>query len=446
MNEVSVIMPAYNAERFIEEAIVSVVNQTYENWKLYIYNDGSTDNTKVIIKRFIPKYPDKIFLIDCIENKGVVFGLNVLLNEARGEYICWLSADDVYTPDMLKDSVGYLDNNFHCDWVFSNYEYIDENSNFLRSVPFRRYREELKEQVSTQPYYTLLTEGCCIHGCTVMMRNYCYKKVGEFNSDYLYAHDYDMWLRMAAEYNVGYIDKIHVKGREYSTQISMQGHNEIDAIKVLLDFICDSDKFSKLYIKAGIKTSEEALFKLICGQLKTYKHMEKECSYLIDNLQYSEKKIIRRFYNNSQNKKIIKIIKSIKDNIWNLDEDFFLDDSPKSYLKLLCNINQSDAFLINRQAIRFENFKGNTLYRFNMGLIRRNDIVCGRVKLFRLKNYLKEYGKNYRFYITSYEKEDIVLATSYYLYKNSDIVQKIKMENIEITNSDIWWELISYLY
>ncbi len=81
-----------------------------------------------------------------------------------------------------------------------------------------------------------------------------------------------------------------------------------------------------------------------------------------------------------------------------------------------------------------------------MGLIRRNDIVCGRVKLFRLKNYLKEYGKNYRFYITSYEKEDIVLATSYYLYKNSDIVQKIKMENIEITNSDIWWELISYLY
>lgn len=174
--------------------------------------------------------------------------------------------------------------------------------------------------------------------------------------------------------------------------------------------------------------------------------MEKECSYLIDNLQYSEKKIIRRFYNNSQNKKIIKIIKSIKDNIWNLDEDFFLDDSPKSYLKLLCNINQSDAFLINRQAIRFENFKGNTLYRFNMGLIRRNDIVCGRVKLFRLKNYLKEYGENYRFYITSYEKEDIVLATSYYLYKNSDIVQKIKMENIEITNSDIWWELISYLY
>ena len=446
MNEVSVIMPAYNAERFIEEAIVSVVNQTYENWKLYIYNDGSTDNTKVIIKTFIQKYPDKIFLIDCIENKGVVFGLNVLLNEARGEYICWLSADDVYTPDMLKDSVGYLDNNFHCDWVFSNYEYIDENSNFLRSVPFRRYREELKEQVSTQPYYTLLTEGCCIHGCTVMMRNYCYKKVGEFNSDYLYAHDYDMWLRMAAEYNVGYIDKIHVKGREYSTQISMQGHNEIDAIKVLLDFICDSDKFSKLYIKAGIKTSEEALFKLICGQLKTYKHMEKECSYLIDNLQYSEKKIIRRFYNNSQNKKIIKIIKSIKDNIWNLDEDFFLDDSPKSYLKLLCNINQSDAFLINRQAIRFENFKGNTLYRFNMGLIRRNDIVCGRVKLFRLKNYLKEYGENYRFYITSYEKEDIVLATSYYLYKNSDIVQKIKMENIEITNSDIWWELISYLY
>ena len=109
MKMVSVIMPAYNAENFIEDAILSVCNQSYTDWNMYIYNDGSTDHTKDVIQKYTGKYPDKIYLIDGMVNKGTVIGLNTLLDAADGKYICWLSADDVYTEDMLEDSLEFLE-------------------------------------------------------------------------------------------------------------------------------------------------------------------------------------------------------------------------------------------------------------------------------------------------------------------------------------------------
>lgn len=441
-------MPAYNAEKFIEEAIISVIQQEYSNWTLYIYNDGSTDGTKEIICKFAIQYPEKIKFIDAKQNMGVAFGLNILINAADGDYVCWLSADDMYMPNMLKDSVEFLENNLDYGWVFSDFEYIDENSEFLRVLPFKRWREELKEKVLVQPYYRLLTEGCCMHGCTVMYRRTCHEEAGMFSSDYPYAQDYDMWLRLAAEYNVGYINRKHVRGREYSTQTSMQGHNEIDAIKVLFDFICDSDRFKKLYTKAGMKTSKEALYNIICGQLKTYKNSEKELAFLLDILQNSNRKILKEFRENSENAGLYQIIDNIKDNVWNEEEDFFSDNSFHSYLKALCDICKVHVFFINNQAIRFERFKGNTLRRFNMGMMRSNDIVYGRVKRKKLELFLQEHKAEYRYYFSenSNEEETINLATSYYLYKNSNIVKELEMYKIEITNKDIWWELIKYIY
>jgi len=439
-------MPAYNAEKFIGEAIESIVNQSYTDWTLTIVNDGSVDETKKIIESYVQRYVNKIKLIDKKMNEGTVNALNTLLDDADGKYICWLSADDVYTKDMLKDSFQFLEENKNYDMVFADYEIINENSDFLRSSPFRRYREELKKGIDIQPYRALLTIGCCIHGCTVLAKKECFDLVGRFNVAYRYAHDYDMWLRMAAEFRIGYIDKIHVRGREYKTQISMQGHNGVDAIKVLLAFIQDSEKFQKLYEKSGIKDRSEALHEVIVGQLRTYKHKEKELNYLTKALLEDDSELLMRFRRKQENALVFRVVKILYEQLWNQKETFFADDSKDSYLEILCKINHVDAVLINKKAIRFNQFEGNTLERFNKGLIRSNDIVIGDVEVAKLYEWLAANGDGYYFKIVSKDSPEIRLAYTYYMYMRTDLVKELGISNIYDTKSDIWWQLISGIY
>lgn len=445
MKMVSVIMPAYNAEHFIEDAILSVCNQSYTDWNMYIYNDGSTDHTKDVIQKYTGKYPDKIYLIDGVVNKGTVIGLNTLLDAADGKYICWLSADDVYTEDMLEDSLEFLESRKEFGLVFSDYETIDENGDFLRSSPFRRYREELKQGAGYQPYKTLLTEGCCIHGCTVFARRECFDE-NRFRAAYRYAHDYDLWLRIAAEFPVGYIDKIHVQGREYKTQISMQGHNELDAVKVLFDFIQDEEKFIKLYKKAGIQSRDEALREVAAGQLRTYKHREKELEYLLELLSGDGIEIFRNFMGQPENQDIFRVVQALRGQVWNQGESFFLEDSEDGYLQMLCRLSGADAVLLNKQAIRFHCFDGNTLKRFNAGLVRSNDIITGDVEAERLYEWLGVNGEGYHFRMISERKKKVRLAITYYLYMNTALAEELGLDNIHDTKSDIWWKLIYGIY
>ena len=144
MQLVSVIMPVYNAEKYIEESIMSVLNQTYTNYELVIVNDGSTDNTGNIISKYRDKFDNKIVYIDKKVNEGTALTLNRAIQESNGSYICWLSADDVFYEDALESLVNYLEEHKEYDIVFSDYELIDGNSMFLRESFFKRSMFVLK--------------------------------------------------------------------------------------------------------------------------------------------------------------------------------------------------------------------------------------------------------------------------------------------------------------
>lgn len=445
MSKVSVIMPAYNAGKFIDEAIKSIIKQSYSNWNLTIVNDASTDNTKEIICKYVMEYPEKIRLINKNKNEGTAKGLNTLIDAVDGEYICWLSADDVYTTDMLRESVEFLDNNKNFDLVFSDYETIDENSNLLRNAPYNKCIEELKNGNLYQPYNYLLTTGCCIHGCTMMLRKYCFDGAGKFNNYYKYAHDYDVWLRMASKYKIGYIDSIHVSGREYRGQISMQGNNEIDAIHVLFDFI-EGDKFEDLYRKAGYTQKTEAIENIIIGQLKKYKHKKQEFNELLDILLYSKKQVLKDFWKLDENCNLHNIVSCLQKEFWPCKESFFEDGTKDSYLKVLCDIVGADVFLINNQAIRFERFNGNSIERFNNGLMRSNDIVIGVVEADKLKIFLEKNINDYRYSCISKMEGQLKIGFTYYMYQVLNIHRILEMENVELTNCDIWWSLTKKIY
>lgn len=106
-NMVSVIMAAYQSEKYIELSIKSVAAQTYSNWELIVYNDASTDVTAAIVAEKI-KRDRRIQIISGIENKGVSFGRNSAIKRAKGRYIALLDSDDIWKPEKLDEQIRFM--------------------------------------------------------------------------------------------------------------------------------------------------------------------------------------------------------------------------------------------------------------------------------------------------------------------------------------------------
>ncbi len=122
---VSIIIPAYNAGRFIAETMDSVINQTYKDWELIIINDGSTDNTLNIIEAYSKKEARISFVTK--NNSGVSDTRNKGIDKAKGEFIAFLDADDVWLPENLQKKIEYLKKHPDVDFVFSNMLQADKN-------------------------------------------------------------------------------------------------------------------------------------------------------------------------------------------------------------------------------------------------------------------------------------------------------------------------------
>ena len=115
---VDVILPNYNKEFFLEETINSVLNQSYNNWKLLIIDDCSIDNSKKIIQKFTKN--NKIKIIYLKKNKGVSFARNLGIRLSNSKYISFLDSDDLWTPNKLKDQVGFMEKNNY-DFTYTDY-------------------------------------------------------------------------------------------------------------------------------------------------------------------------------------------------------------------------------------------------------------------------------------------------------------------------------------
>lgn len=120
---VSVIIPVYNAEKYINETIESVLNQTYKNYELILVNDKSLDNSKEVCKKYIK---NNIKWIDLKQNKGAAFARNEGVKVAKGKYICFLDADDLWERKKIEKQVKFMQKN-NCAFSFTGYEFADSN-------------------------------------------------------------------------------------------------------------------------------------------------------------------------------------------------------------------------------------------------------------------------------------------------------------------------------
>ena len=126
---VSIITPSFNSEKFIAETIESVQNQTHQNWEMIIVDDCSTDNTVSIIKEFVIN-DERICLFQMDKNSGAGIARNLALSKAKGDYIAFLDADDLWKPLKLEKQLQFLKEN-ETHFTFSFYDCIDEEGNTL---------------------------------------------------------------------------------------------------------------------------------------------------------------------------------------------------------------------------------------------------------------------------------------------------------------------------
>ena len=126
---VSIITPSFNSEKFIIQTIQSVQNQTYKNWEMIIVDDASTDKTTSIIKEMAIG-EERIRFIQLSKNSGTGIARNTALNEAKGKYIAFLDADDLWKPQKLDKQIDFLVQH-NLPFTFSFYECINEEGETL---------------------------------------------------------------------------------------------------------------------------------------------------------------------------------------------------------------------------------------------------------------------------------------------------------------------------
>jgi glycosyltransferase involved in cell wall biosynthesis len=183
---VTIAVPVYNGENYVEAALQSILAQTYKNFEVIVVDDGSNDVD--FLRNIVANLNDPRFRLFQKVNGGVASALNVVLREMRGDFLAWLSHDDLFEADKLSTQVSALSEcDVEYDVLFSNYSIIN-----------------VKGQKVSEVDFTVLVQLCqrlggieqgLINGCTVLISKKILDDVGIFDETLKYTQDYDYWLR-----------------------------------------------------------------------------------------------------------------------------------------------------------------------------------------------------------------------------------------------------------
>ncbi len=218
---VSIITPSFNQGQFIERTIQSVLNQDYSNIEYIVMDGGSTDNTLDILKR----YTGKLKWIS-EKDQGQAHAINKGLKESHGEIVAYLNSDDVYFPGAVFQAVQFLLEQHEYGMVYSNGYYIDAQDKTLKLYPTEKFD------------MNRLAENCFICQPAVFIRKSILTEVGYFDEKLMCSMDYDMWIRIAKKFSIGYVSAFWAGSR---------WHQDIKTIKLRKSAILESMKISKKY-------------------------------------------------------------------------------------------------------------------------------------------------------------------------------------------------------
>ena len=252
-------MSVYNDEKYIREAVDSILNQTFRDFEYIIINDGSTDKTEGVLK----SYNDpRIIIRSNRKNIGLSKSLNLGLRMAKGEYIARQDADDISMPNRLALQVDFLDT--HPDYavvgVFPKvvYENSDKTRYGQRPVEDNDIRRALK------------TKNCLVHGST-MIRMKCLLDLGFYDESMERSQDYELWLRLSKKYsfrNIAehlYVLRLHNKNLETGYMVKQQIFVALGKIKNNSSNVEEATKhfLNTIAIYYSVSSKNKLIFKWI---------------------------------------------------------------------------------------------------------------------------------------------------------------------------------------
>lgn len=206
--KVSIIIPVYNGSDYLSLAIDSALAQSYENIEVIVVNDGSSDNGAT--DKIAKSYGDRIRYYKK-ENGGVSTALNLAIDKMKGDYFSWLSHDDLYLKDKVKNQVDFLNTLPNEDSViYADFELVNETGDLIERCILDH---DLLERV---PIYSLLRG--MINGITMLVPSKVFKTHGKFDESLRCAQDYDMWFRLLGSYSFVHQQEVLTQTRIHSLQ------------------------------------------------------------------------------------------------------------------------------------------------------------------------------------------------------------------------------------
>ncbi len=195
MPKVTVLMSVYNGEKYLREAINSILNQTFKDFEFLIINDGSTDRTAEILQSY---QDSRIKITNNEKNIGLTKSLNKGLKMAKSEYIARMDADDRSFPKRLGEEVELLDTNPKVGLVGTCYEITDEDDKSFGIAKCPITDKEIRRR---------LLEGNAFGHGSVMFRRECIDNIGSYRPEFRYGQDFDLFLRISEKYGVANISE-----------------------------------------------------------------------------------------------------------------------------------------------------------------------------------------------------------------------------------------------
>jgi glycosyltransferase involved in cell wall biosynthesis len=219
-NLVSIIMPCFNSEKFIEESIISVINQSYEDWELIICDDFSSDKTYELAEKYAYVH-NRIILIKNTHDKGAPGARNSCLDKARGRYIAFLDSDDLWAANKLLVQINFMKSNNY-SFTYSYINIINEMGNFVTTYKFPDY-------VGSK----LMSFGSFIPCCSVIYDAHTLGKV--YQPNIKKRNDYALWLKILAKEQLNYAYCLKSITASYRKNNYGLASNKLENIKYFLE-------------------------------------------------------------------------------------------------------------------------------------------------------------------------------------------------------------------
>ena len=216
---VSIILPTYNGERYIQGSIESVLKQTYQDWELIVIDDHSEDGTGNIVRQYADK-DSRIKLYRNEKNLRLPASLNKGFSLSKGKYLTWTSDDNLFKENAIGGFVHILEKNHDIGLVFSAMDIIDEHGAVVGHTPPVLDLEEV--------HYKNIVMASFMYTRAV------YEKVGDYNIDLFLVEDHDYWLRIAREFTITYIEEPLYRYRTHPGSLTETKNQQMQEAKIAL--------------------------------------------------------------------------------------------------------------------------------------------------------------------------------------------------------------------